>query len=177
MVRTKTENRRLLSWGLMPLMATTLVICGVILMQLMFTNKLTVAGCTSETWKTPALYLVHIGDEDKPISPIVIAASRPGDLELGCLERSQWVPAEVFLVRDEELAQATKLLKGAMHGGEGRAKMGEFRYFLVSKPGTVESGIFDLRQSEEIFAALATYFDRRQPELHEHLITVTWGWS
>ncbi|HKI10741.1 MAG TPA: hypothetical protein VKA02_01410 [Candidatus Acidoferrum sp.] len=177
MVRRKTEVRTVPSWGLMSLMAATLLICGVILMQLMSTNKLTVAGCTSGALKTPAVYLVHIGDEDKPIVPIVIAASRPSDLELGCLEHSQWSPAEVFLVKDEELAQVNKLLKGAMHGGEGRAKKREFRYFLVSKPGTVESGIFDLTQSEEILAALATYFERRQPELHEHLITVTWGWS
>jgi hypothetical protein len=34
--------------------------------------------------KTPAVYLEHIGDEDKPIYPIVMAASRPNEQELGC---------------------------------------------------------------------------------------------
>jgi hypothetical protein len=168
MVRRKIEVRRMPNWGLMPLIAATVLICGAILMQLMSTNKLTVARCTSEALKTPAVYLEHIGDEDKPILPIVIAASRPNDLELGCLEDSQWRPAKVFLARDEELAQASKLLKGAKHGG-GTAQPREFRYVLVSKPGTVESGILDPTQSDEIFAALATYFDRRQTELHEHL--------
>jgi hypothetical protein len=168
MVRRKIEVRRVPNWGLMPLIAAPVLICGVILMQLISTTKLTVAGCTSVALKTPAIYLEHLGGEDKPIRPIVIAASRPNDLELGCLEDSQWRSPKVFLVRDEELAQASRLLKGAKHGG-GAAQPREFRYTLVLKPGIVESGILGPTQSEQIFAALATYFDRRQPELHEHL--------
>lgn len=66
----------------MPVMATMLVIPGLILMQLVSTNG-RVAGCTSEVMKTPAVYLGHIGDEDKPIRTIVIAASRPTEQELG----------------------------------------------------------------------------------------------
>ena len=165
MVRRKIEVRRLPNWGLMPLIAAPVLICVVILMQLISTTKLTVAGCTA--LKTPAIYLEHIGGEDKPIRPLVIAASRPNDLELGCLEDSQWRSPKVFLVREEELAQASRLLKGTRHGGTARPR--EFRYILVLKPGTVESGMLDPTQSEEVFAALATYFDRRQPELHEHL--------
>jgi hypothetical protein len=53
----------------MPLMATTLIICGLILTQLVSTNG-HVSVCTSEVLKTPAVYLEHIGDEDKPIYPI-----------------------------------------------------------------------------------------------------------
>jgi hypothetical protein len=158
-----------LIWGLMPFMATTLVICGLILMQLTSTSG-RVAGCKSEVMKTPALYLEHIGDEDKPIYAIVIAASRPNEQELGCaLIRSSWRSAEVFLVREAELPQVNKLLKGSKPGGEGTAQPREFRYVLVSKLGTVESGILDPTQSHEIFASLATYFDGRQPELHDHL--------
>jgi len=135
----------------------------------MVTNE-RVAGCASEVLKTPALYLEHIGDEDKPIEPIVIAASRPNERELGCaVIGSSWRWAAVFLVKEEELAQANKLLKGSKSGGEGTAQPREFRYVLVSKLGTVESGILDPTQSHDTIAALAAYFDGRQPELHEHL--------
>jgi hypothetical protein len=153
-------------------MATTSLICGLILMQLMPPTALTMAGCTSEVLKTPAVYLVHIGNSDKPIFPIVIATGRPNEQELRCAALSLWRSPEVFLVSDEELAQGTKLLKGNKNDGEGTAHSGEFRYVLVSKLGTVESGILDRTQSHEIFASLATYFDGGQPELHEHL-TVT----
>jgi hypothetical protein len=169
MVGKKIQTRTALIWGLMPLMATTLVICGLILMQLMSTNG-RVAVCTSEVMKTPAVYLEHIGDEDKPIYPIVIAASRPTEQELGCaMIGREWRSAGVFLVREEELAQVNKLLKGSKPSGEGTAQPREFRYVLVSKLGTVESGILDPTQSHETFVALAAYFDGRQPELHEHL--------
>lgn len=163
------------TWGLMLLMATTLLICGLILMQLGFTNPRTALGCTPEMLKTPAVYLEHIGDEDKPINSIVIAASRPNERELDCgAPRLAYLP-EVFLVKDEELAQVNKLLKGSKPGGEGTAQPREFRYVLVSKSGTVESGILDPMQSDEFLIALATYFDHRQPELHERL-TVTFWW-
>ena len=169
MIRKKMQVRPVHTSGLMLLMATTLLICGLILMQLMFTNG-RVSRCTSEVLKTPALYLEHIGDEDKPIYPMVIATSRPHEQELGCaVIRSLWRSAEVFLVMDEELEQATKLLRRTKHGGEGTAQPREFRYVLVSKLGTVESGILDPTQSHETFAALATYFNGRQPALHEHL--------
>jgi hypothetical protein len=62
-----------------------------------------------------------------------------------------------------------KLLKESKPSGEGTAQPREFRYVLVSKLGTVESGILDPTQSHETFVALAAYFDGRQPELHEHL--------
>jgi hypothetical protein len=171
MVKRRIKVRPVLIWGLMPLMAATLLICVVILMQLMSTNPRNAAGCTPEILKTPAVYLEHIGDEDKPIDSIVIAASRPNERELDCGAPRFWMSPSVFLVKDEELAQVNKLLKGTKPNGNGAADRGEFRYVLVSKLGTVESGILGLTQSGEFFTALATYFDDRhpQPELHEYL--------
>ena len=169
MVRKKIQARTAIFWGAIPLMVATLVVCGVVMMQLMATNG-RVAGCTSEVLKTPAVYLEHIGDEDKPIDPIVIAASRPNERELGCaVIGHSWRWAAVFQVREEELAQANKLLKGIKPGADGTAQQGEFRYVIVSKLGTVQSGILDATQSRDAIAALAAYFDGRQPELHEHL--------
>jgi hypothetical protein len=165
MVRKRIHTRTALTGGPMPLIAATLIICGLILMYFVSTNG-HVATCTSEVMRTPAVYLEHIGDEDKPIHPIVIAASRPNEQEFDCaIIGREWRSAEVFLVREEELAQVNKLLKGSKYGGEGK----EFRYVLVAKLGTVESGILDPTQSRETIAALAAYFDGRQPELHEHL--------
>src|SRR5882757_7260275 len=174
MIRRKIRVRKALNWGLSPLMATTLLTGAAILMWLMSTNG-RVLECTSEVWKTPALYLEHIGDEDKPINSIVIAASRPNERELGCGAPRLWYRPEIFLVKDEELEHVNKLLKGSKPGGEGTAQPREFRYVLVSKFGTVESGILDQTRSNEFFIALATYFGHRQPELHEHL-TVTFWW-
>ena len=169
MVRKRMQTRTALIRGLTPLMAATLVICGLILMQLMSTNG-RVAVCTSAVMKTAAIYLEHIGDEDKPIYPIVIATSRPNEQELGCaMIGREWRSAVVFLVREDELAQANKLLKESKSGGEGTTHPKEFRYVLVSKLGAVESGILDPTQSHDALAALAAYFDGRQPELHEHL--------
>jgi len=118
MIRRKIRVRKALNWGLFPLMATTLLTGAAILMWLMSTNG-RVLECTSEVWKTPALYLEHIGDEDKPINSIVIAASRPNERELGCAVHRLWMSPEVFLVKDEELAQATRLMRGTKPGGEG----------------------------------------------------------
>jgi len=168
MIRRKIRVRKALNWGLFPLMATTLLTGAAILMWLMSTNG-RVLECTSEVWKTPALYLEHIGDEDKPINSIAIAASRPNERELGCGARRLWMSPLVFLVKDEELAHVNKLLKGSKPSGDGTAEPKEFRYVLVSKLGTVESGILDGTQSHEFITAMATYFDGRQPELHEHL--------
>jgi hypothetical protein len=167
MIRAKMRARRVSIWGLMTLLAATLLICVVILMQLMSTNPRTAAGCTPEMLKTPAVYLEHIGDEDKPINSIVIAASRPNERELGCGARRLWMSPEVFLVKDEELAEVNKLLKGSKPGGEREPR--DFRYVLVSKLGTVESGFLDGTQSHELFTAMATYFDGRQREFHEYL--------
>lgn len=169
MVRKRMDTRTALIWGLMPLMAATLIICGLILVHLVSTNG-HVATCTSEVMRTPAVYLEHIGDEDKPIYPIVIATSRPNEQEFDCaIVGREWRSAGVFLVRKEELAQVNKLLKGSKFGGEGTAQPREFRYVLVSKLGTVETGILDPIQSHETIAALAAYFDGRQPELYEYL--------
>ena len=143
-----------------------MLICG--LLQFTATTAFVLSGCKSEVLKTPAVYLDHIGSSDKSIYPIVIATSRPNEQELRRVS-SLWRSAEVFLVKDEELAQATKLLRGTKPGGEPTGQPGEFRYFLVSKLGTVESGILEPTQSHETFAALAAYFDGRQPELHERL--------
>jgi hypothetical protein len=169
MIRRKIQVPKVLSWGPMSLIATTLFICGLILMGLMSRNTRNWIGCTPETLKTPAVYLEHIGGEDKPIDSIVIAASRPNERELDCGAPRFWTSPRVFLVKDEELAQASKLLKGSRPGVGGTADPREFRYVLVSKPETVESGILDLTQSHEFFTAMATYFNGRQPELHEHL--------
>ncbi len=142
------------------------LICGLI--QFLATTALVLPGCKSEVLKTPAVYLDHIGASDKSIFPIVIATSRPNEQELRRVSIS-WRSAEVFLVKDEELAQATKMLRGTRHVGERTGQPGEFRYFLVSRLGTVESGIIEPTQSHETLVALATYFDGRQPELHERL--------
>lgn len=169
MVRKKIQTRFARVWFLTPFIATTLVICGLILMRLVSTNG-RASACTSEVMKTPAVYLEHIGDEDKPIYPIVIAASWPTEQELGCaMIGMEWRSAGVFLVREDELAHVNGLVKGSTSLGRGTPQSREFRYVLVSKIGTVESGILDPTQSHEALAALATYFDGRQPELHEHL--------
>jgi hypothetical protein len=173
MIRTKIRARRVPTWGLMPLMAATLLICVLILVQLLSRNQRNWVGCTPETLKTPALYLEHTGDEDKPIASIVIAATRPYERELECGVPRFWMSPRVFLVTDEELAEASKLLRGSKPGGEREPR--EFRYVLVSKLGTVESGTLDQTQTHEFFTALATYSDHRQPELHEYL-TVTYWW-
>jgi hypothetical protein len=154
----------------MPLMAATLLICVLILIQLLSPNQRNWVGCTPEVLKTPALYLEHIGDEDKPIASIVIAATRPNERELECGAPRFWMSPRVFLVADEELAEASKLLKGSKPGGEREPR--EFRYVLVSKLGKVESGMLDGTQSGEFFTSVATYFDGRQPqpELHEYLV-------
>ena len=171
MIRTKIRARRVPPWGLMPLMAATLLICVLILMQLMSTNQRNWVGCTPETLKTPAVYLEHIGGEDKPIDSIVIAASRPNERELECGAPRSWMSPRVFLVAEEELAEVNKLVRGSKPGVGGTEDPREFRYVLVSKTGTVESGILDLTQSHEFFTAMATYFNGRQPqpELREYL--------
>lgn len=171
MIRKKTQVRPVYTWGLMLLMATTLLICGLILMQLISPNQRNWVGCTPETLKTPAVYLEHIGDEDKPIDSIVISASRPNERELECGAPRFRMSPRVFLVTEEELAQASKLLKGSKPGVGGIEDPREFRYVLVSTLGTVESGILDLTQSGEFFTALAIYFDghQPQPELREYL--------
>ena len=172
MIRRNIQARRDPTWGLMPLIAATLLICVLILMQLMSSpNPRSAVGCTLEMLKTPAVYLEHIGDEDKPINSIVIAASRPNERELGCGARRLWMSPRVFLVTEEELSEVNKLLKGSKPGEEGTAEPREFRYVLVSKLGAAESGTLDRTQSHEFFTALATYFDGRQPqpELHEYL--------
>jgi hypothetical protein len=166
MVRTKIRARRVRTWGLMPLLAATLLICVLILIQLMAPNPL---GCTPETLKTPAVYVEHMGGGDKPIDPIVIATRRPSDRELSCWVRRFRMFPEVFLVTEEELAEVNKLLKGSKPGGAGIAEPREFRYVLVSKLAAVESGFLDGTQSHEFYAAMATYLDGRQPELHEYL--------
>jgi hypothetical protein len=180
MITRKIQTRKVLNGDLMPLMVATLLTCTLILTWLMSSsigarwrvlNPLTAAGCTSEVWKTPAVYFEHIGDEDKPINSIVIAASRPNERELDCGARRLWMSPEVFLVADEELSHVKKLLKGIKPSGEGTAESKEFRYVLVSKLGTVESGILDRTQSHEFFTGLAKFFDGRRPrpELHEYL--------
>jgi hypothetical protein len=175
MISKKTKVRAAFIRGPIPLIAGTLLICVLILMLLMSPNPRGALGCTPEMWETPALYLEHIGAEDKPINSIVIATGRPNERELDCgAPRLPYRP-EVFLVKDEELAQVNRLLKEGKPNGEGTEEPREFRYVLVSKSGTVESGILDPTQSDEFLIALATYFDHRQPEVHERL-TVTFWW-
>jgi hypothetical protein len=170
MIRRKIQTRFALARGLTPLLATTLVMCFLILMRLVSTNG-RVAACPSEVLKTPAIYLEHIGDEDKPIyPPIVIAASRPTEQELGCaIVGTEWRSAGVFLVREDELPHANVLVKGSTSLSGETPQPREFRYVLVSKLGTVESGILIWTQSHAALTALAAYFDGRQPDLHEHL--------
>ena len=148
-------------------------------MQLAVTTTCIAVGCKSEMLKTPAIYVEHLGDSDKPIYPIVIATKRPSERELRCAVPSL-LSVEVFIVTEEELAQATKILKQYSPNGSSTANLREgrgggeqrFGYVVVSKLGRRESGILDLTQSHDLFAALATYFDGRQPRLHDHL-TVT----
>jgi len=90
------------------------LICGLI--QFLATTSLVLPGCKSEVLKKPAVYLDHIGASDKSIFPIVIASSRPNEQELRRVSIS-WRLGEVFLVKDEELVQATKLLRGTRHVG------------------------------------------------------------
>ena len=149
-----------------------------LVMQLAVTTTCIAAECKSEMLKTPAIYVEHTGDSDKPIYPIVIATRRPSERELRCAVPSL-LSVEVFIVTEEELAQAIKILKQYSPSGsstvnlhKSRGEEQRFRYALVSKLGTREYGVLDLTQSHDFFAALATYFDGRQPRLHDHL-TVT----
>jgi len=150
-----------------------------LVMQLAVTTTCIAAECKFEMLKTPAVYVEHLGDSDKPIFPIVIGTKRPSVQEFRCAVPSL-LSVEVFVVTEEELAQTIKILKQYSPSGDSTTDLREgrgggeqrFRYVVVPKLGTRASGILDLAESHDFFAALAAYFDGRRPRLHDHL-TVT----
>jgi hypothetical protein len=127
--------------------------------------------CGSITPKTTALDFEHTGDEDKPIDPLVIAASQPGNEEIHCavprtlLGGSHW---DVLVVKEEEFARATKLLNRnvSTHKPDPHA---DFQYVLVSKSGIVRMSPFSDGEAIKLFVDLAQYFEKRQPRLQEKL--------
>jgi len=139
------------------------------------------APCNSGTLTTQSIYLEHIGDEDKPVYPIVIAPTRPSEHEIRCALVRSWyfmdVQDFVFVVRTEDFDHVAKLLQQAKRSPKGTESAREFRCVLVPEHGTPESGVFDLQQSTEFFTALVAYSDRRLPELHEQLTsTLLYPW-
>jgi hypothetical protein len=126
------------------------------------------AECKPIDLRTPAVYLSHVGDSDKPIFPIVIAATRPKEQELRCALPGMWLSAEVFVVTDGELAQAATLTKQG-EADDAKAGFSGFLYLVVLKPAATQTGLLDLGRSRKLFGALAAYFDGREPRLHDHL--------
>jgi hypothetical protein len=128
-------------------------------------------GCGSITLKTAAIYFEHTGDEDKPIDPLVIATSQPGTEEIHCavprtlLGGSHW---DVLVVKEEEFAQATKLLNRnvSTHKPDPHA---DFQYVLVSESGIVRMGPFSDEEAIKLFVDLTQHFEKRQPDLREKL--------
>lgn len=125
-------------------------------------------GCKPEIAKTPAVYIEHVGDEDKPIYPIVLATVRPSKEELRCVEPTDDFKV-VFLVTEEELEHATEQLKRTRTSGKETVSGNEFRYVLVLKSGMVESGLLDRGQSKKFLTDLASSAKIRQPQLHDIL--------
>ena len=128
-------------------------------------------ACGPTTLSTPALYLVHTGDEDKPFDPLVIATGQPGEQEIHCaaprtlLIGSHW---DVLVVKEEEFAETTKMLNRhvPVHKPDRHA---DFQYVLVSKSGTVRRGPFNDSEAIKLFVDLGKYFERRQPGLQKKL--------
>ena len=119
--------------------------------------------------KTPALYLQHVGDEDKPIKPIVLVlgTERPTISEFQCATPTPLISAErnMYALTNEEFLNAVKIIdqfKDAKPPADG----GEYRYVLVRGPGTLQMGRLDRDQSKLLFAALQTYFKERKPEVY-----------
>jgi hypothetical protein len=139
-----------------------------ILLATQFAAVIAAGQCKPTDLRTPAVYLEHLGDSDKPIFPIVIATAPPPEQELHCALPSMWMSAEVFVVADEEFAQAARLTR---QGGSADEKAGftGFLYRIVSKPAATETGLLDLKRSEQLLGALASYFKGRQPRLQHHL--------
>jgi hypothetical protein len=127
--------------------------------------------CNPATLKTPALYFVHSGDEDKPFDPLVIATSQPGEQEIHCaaprtlLVGSHW---DVAVVKEDEFAESTKMLHRyvPVHKPDRHA---DFQYVFVSKFGSVREGPFSSDEAIKLFVAMAKYFERRQPDLQKKL--------
>jgi hypothetical protein len=127
----------------------------------------TLRPCPIGVLKTPAIYVEHVADEDKPIDPLVIASQPLGDLELcaGTIKPSLRRATRVHVVDDEELAQAMRILE--MNTGDSGES--EFRYVLVKKGQSPQSGSLDLQHSRLLLRELTTYFTRRRPDLNHEL--------
>jgi len=139
------------------------------------------AGC-GRALKIPAAYIEHTGDEDKPVDPIVIATRRPSEREIRRAltpkgARLNLMFVHVFLVKDEELAQVGKLVRESLASTKPTDHLNDFRYVIVSGNREVEISSLDYQRSRQLFAALTSYFDGRQPQLHEYLTDgMNWFW-
>ena len=120
--------------------------------------------------KTPALYLEHVGNEDKPIEPIVLVPGtrRPTTSEFQCATPTPFIAPErhMYTVTREEFSNAVKVIDDLKDAKppEGR---GEYRYVLVRGPGVVRIGRLDRDQSKSLFAVLQMYFKDRNPEVYK----------
>ncbi|HKV77332.1 MAG TPA: hypothetical protein VJP02_04290 [Candidatus Sulfotelmatobacter sp.] len=127
--------------------------------------------CGSVTLRTIALYFEHSGDEDKPVDPLIIAASSPSKEEIQCAVPrtldvgSHW---NLLVVKEEEFSHAATLLKQNVptHQPDPQA---DFQYVLVSQSGKVQRGPFSDQEAASLFEDLARYFEKRQPELQQKL--------
>ena len=126
--------------------------------------------CASDL-KTPALYLVHTGDEDKPIDPLIIATSQPTEQEIHCAAPRTLLLGshrDVLIVHEEEFAASIRLLRRhvSQHAPDPHA---DFQFVLVSPSRAVRQGPFNEAEAIQFFVALAKHFEKRQPDLHEKL--------
>lgn len=146
------------------------VLLPLVVLALLTWNDITAAfaRCPADVLKTPAIYIEHTGDSDKPIDPIVIATQPPdgGELCAAIMEPSSRHSTHVYLVNDDELAQSTTILE--MHEGN-TAGVSEFRYVAVRQGKSFQSGSLDLEHSRKLVTALAAYFAGRRPNLNEQL--------
>jgi hypothetical protein len=123
------------------------------------------ADCEAKDLSTKAVYIEHLGDQDKPFYPIVIAAARPSPEELHCASTDKLSP-RVYLVKAQELAETIKILKAhASTDRSGNPVQQGLRCIIVSKKGTLATEIFDLVPSREVISELTAYFTGKQPKL------------
>lgn len=120
--------------------------------------------------KTPALYLEHAGDEDKPIATIVLGTARPTDSECKCATPTRYFVAyrHMYTVTNEEFSNVARIVD-SFKDASPPAGRGEYRYVLVRGPGIAQIGRLDRDQSKSLFAALQTYFKERKPEVYTAL--------
>ncbi len=118
--------------------------------------------------RTPAIYLEHVGDEDKPIYPVVIATARPSDCEIqqAIIHRTSWSRAKVFVVNADEFEKASNILAV---GSDSTSDSAECRYVAVATGASVKTGFRSWDRAIKLVSDLSASFKDRQPELQQEL--------